>query len=279
MAKPVNLSIQFSLPEGTDPAKISIKPTGEIVITGKDGEEVVPDYMDRSMHYDRPKGPKVQGRHTLSNDSATIGGLKELAHYDSIFVIDTNTKDSKQGSISVACFVCFRFIPEGEKFGVECEGGRLNVYEFHNVGGNPELLSILKVANDVLGSGGKKGEQNFAFVTDTELGSHDSINSREAPLYGPHALPAGFRLLYASSDTGQEVLNGLIRFCDRQADNYFRYLEQGTVKDSEFRVLSEDNSVKYRYMYRDDLEIENPMIGGVSIGDGTQVSLYGMKSK
>ena len=56
-------------------------------------------------------------------------------------------------------------------------------------------------------------------------------------------------------------------------------MEKGTVKDSEFRVLSEDSSVKYRYMFRDDLEIVNPVVGGVSIGDGTKISLYGVKSK
>ena len=278
MAKPVNLSIQFRLPKGTKRASAKIKPFGEIVFTDEEGKEVVPEYMDRAIHYDRPKGPKVQGRHKLTNDLATIGGLTELVQYDSIFVIDTNTKKIEQGPVSVACFICCRLVPEGEKFRVECEG-QLNIYEFHNVGGNPELLSILKVANDVLNSKNYQGEHKFAIVTDTELNSHDSINSRTTPIYGPHCLPGGFTLLYASSDTGQEVLNRLIRFCDREAANYFSHLEKGTVKDSEFRVLSEDSSVKYRYMFRDDLEIVNPVVGGVSIGDGTKISLYGVKSK
>lgn len=234
--------------------------------------------MLRAIQYDRPKGPKIQGRYIQTNHLVTVGGLKELAQYDSIFIIDTNTRTLEKGRVSIACFICCQLIPEGEKFRVECDG-KLNIYEFHNVRGNPELLSILKVANDVLNSEGYQANHKSAIVTDTELGSHDSINSRTTPIFGPHCLPRGFTLLYASAETGQEVLNRIIRICDHQAANYFNYLEKGIIKDSEFRVLSEDSSVKYRYMSRDDLEIVNPVVGGISIGEGTKLSLYGMKSK
>ncbi len=44
-------------------------------------------------------------------------------------------------------------------------------------------------------------------------------------------------------------------------------------------MLSEVSFVKYRYMFRDDLEIVNQVVGEVSIGDSTKISLYGMKSK
>ncbi len=275
MVKPVNLSVEFRPPKDKKIAKMTIEPSGEIAFIGEDGKKVVPEYMDRAIHYDRPKGPKVQNRHKQINHLATIGGLKELTQYDSIFVVDTNTL--KQSQVSVACFICCKLVPEGEKFRVECEG-KLNIYEFHNVGGNPELLSILKIAKDVLNSEDYQVGRKFAIVTDTELGSLDSINSRMIPIYGPHCLPNGFTLLYASSDTGQEVLNHLIRFCDRQADKYLRSLEQGTVKETEFRVLSEESSVKHRYLSINDLEIVNPVVSGISIAPGAKFTLYGKKS-
>lgn len=282
MAKPVNLSIGFRLPEGAKTSSLSIKPSGEIVLTDEDGKEVVPEYVDRATHYERPdrpdKGPKVQSRHKQINELATVGGLLELARYDSIFVIDTNTRALEKGSVSVACFIRCQLLPEGEKFRIVCES-RLNTYEFHNVGGNPELLSILRVANDVLRSEGKQAERNIAIVTDTELGSHDDINSRTTPLCGPVCLPGGFTLLYASSETGQEVMNKLIRFCDSQADIYLNNMEQGAAKDSRLNALSEDSSVKYRFIYRNDLEIKNPVVGGVSVVDGTKISLYRRKSE
>lgn len=283
MAKPVNLSIVIGVPEGDKAKKISLKASGEIVLTDEDGKEVAPEYMDRALHYERPdrpdKGPKIQGRHKHISDSATVGGLKELARYDSIFVIDTNTRALKKGTVSVACFIRFQLVPEGEKFKIVSEEGRLNIYEFHNVGGNPELFSILKVANDVLKSDGNQAERNIAIVTDTELGSHDDINSRTTPIYGPHCLPVGFTLLYASSDTGQEVLNRLIRFCDRRANIYIGNLGQDAANAPGLNVLSEDNSVKYRFTYYNDLEIINPVVGGVSVEDGTKISLYARKSK
>ena len=282
-AKPVNLSIEIGLREGDKAKSISITPSGEIVLADEDGKEVASEYMDRALHYERPdrpdKGPKIQGRHKQTDESATVGGLKELARYDSIFVIDTNTRALKKGTVSAACFIRIQFFPDGEKFKIVCEEGRLNIYEFHNVGGNPEFFSILKVANDVLKSESKQAERNIAIVTDTELDSHDDINSRTTPIYGPHYLPVGFTLLYASSDTGQEVLNRLIRFCDRRADIYLSKLKKGGANAPGLHTLSEDNSVKYRFTYYNDLEIINPVVGGVNVGGKANIAFYGMKSK
>ncbi|MCK5295952.1 MAG: hypothetical protein KAJ75_03595 [Alphaproteobacteria bacterium] len=274
--KPVNLSFEFKPPDGVT-ATATFKQSGEIVFTDEKGKEIVPDYMERSTNYDRSKGPKIQGRHKQINSLATIGGLKELTRYDSIFVIDTNTKIVDGNQISVACFMCCRLVIEEERFRVEYEE-KLNLYEFHNIEGNPELFSILKVVNDILNSTKNQTEFKIAIVTDTELGSHDNINSRMTPIYGHHYLPNGFTLLYASSDTGKEVLNCLLRSCDKEADNYFKYLKQGTIKDSEFRVFPEYNSVKYRYLFRTDWWIENPIIEDIGIVDGTKYTVYERES-
>jgi hypothetical protein len=206
----------------------------------------------RAQHYERPhrpdKGTKIQERHKQTNVLATVGDLKELALYDSIIVIDTNKRVLDKGPVYAACFIRCRLVPEGEKFRVECEG-KHNIYEFPNVSGNPELLSIFRVANDDLKSEGNQAECNIAIATDTELGSHDYINSRTTPIFGPHCLPAGFTLLYASSDTGNNVLNKLLRVCDRQAKFYLSNLDQGAVNAPGLHTPSEDNSVKYRFTY------------------------------
>jgi len=280
MAKPVNLSIEIGLPEGDKAKNVSIKPSGEIVLTDEDGKEVAPEYVARATHYARPdrpdKGPKIQGRHKQTNVLATVGGLKELARYDSIFVIDTNTRALEKGSVSVACFIRCQIVPEGEKFRVESEGQH-NIYEFHNVGGNPELLSILRVANDVLKTEGKQAKRNIAIVTDTELGTHDDINSRTTPLYGPICLPKGFTLLYASSDTGKEVLNRLIRFCDRQADIYLSKLKPGAASAPGLHTLPEENSVKYRFTYYKGLKIKDPIVNEIVMGKKPKIEFYGEK--
>lgn len=278
MAKPVDLSIQFGFSNDEKSAKASFKPSGDIVFTDEEGKEIVPKYMDRAIQYDRPKGPKIQARHNQTGGLATVGGLKELTQYASIFVIDTNTKTLPRGKVSVSCFVCLRVVTEGEKFRLICDEGKGHTLEFYNVvGANPELLAILKLAKDVLKSSGWRAGLKFAVVTDTELGAHDSINARITPIYGPHCLPDGFSLLYASSDTGQEVLNRFLRFCDSEASKHLKALARGELADADFQTLPEDGSVKMRYMVRDGLKIVNPVVGGAGFNEGAQVTLYGRK--
>ena len=276
MAKPVNSTIEIGLSEGTNASKVSInKKSGEITLTDDEGREVAPEYVCRTLHYDRPdrpdKGPKIQVRHKLSGALDSLGGLKGLAQYDSIFVIDTNTLTLEENPVSVACFIRCQILSEGENFYLVSKEGQLNIYEFHNVEDNPELLSILRVANDVLRSEGRQAERNIAIVTDTELGSHDDINSRLTPIYGSRCLPAGFTLLYASSDTGKEVLNHLIRFCDRQSNKYLTKLQQGAANAPGLHTLSEDSSVKYRFTYHPDLNIPKQVVGEISVDDDTIV--------
>ncbi len=276
MIKPVDLTIQFKLPLGAKVTKASILPNGDIVLLDEKGNEVIPVYMDRTLQYSRKKGPKVQNRRKLQGQYTSVNGLKELACFDSIFVIDTNTKQIGGNVISVACFVCCWIRPHGNDYRVECEP-RLNIYEFHNVTGSPELLGMLKVANDVIRSDGCPTERCFAIVTDAHLGAHDAINARHASLYGSHILPAGFQLIYASSDTGREVLNGIIRFCDQQASRYLQLYEDGGLPRRELTQLPEDPTVVYTHVFRNDLEIDNPVISGLRLQEGTKVSLYGIR--
>lgn len=276
MIKPVDLAIQFKLPQGVKIAKASILANGDVLLLDEEGNEVIPELMDRTLQYKRKKGPKVQNRRGFKFQYTSVAGLKELARFDSIFVMDTNTRSIGGDTISATCFICCWLRPEGEKHRVECEG-RLNVYEFHNVPGNPELLGVLKVVNDIAASEGYSPTHRIAIVTDTALGKHDAVISRRVPVYGSTLLPEGFEMIYASSDTGREVLNRLIRFCDRQASQYLKLFEEGSLPSQELRTLGEDPLVPYTYLFRDDLEIVNPVISGLKLQAGTKVSLYGTR--
>jgi hypothetical protein len=270
------MKIEFRLPKDHKVVKASIKPTGEFIFLDDQGAEIVPEYMERTIHYERPKGPKVQSNQKIPGELCTISGLSELDQYDSIMVIDTNTVEIKENTVSVACFLNCRLIPENDKFKVDAQGN-LNFYEFHNVTGNPELLAIFKVATDIKASLNNSKKTRIVFVTDTELGLHNDINNQSAPLYEQHYLPEQFRLLYASADTGREILNRLIRACDHQASLYIKYLQKGEIKESELQPLAGVKGVKYRYMSRKDFEIINPVVGGLKIQEGSKISLYGIK--
>lgn len=279
MRKPINLSITFRLPKGHKFSKASITPDGEIILTGEDGKPIIPEYMERSVHYERPKGPKIQSRNKMIADHVSVGGLQEFLRYDSIFVIDTNKKIIKGEEVSAACFICVRIIPEGAKFRIECCDGKLNIFELHNIPSteNPEMLAVLKVALEINDSIGSSEPPRILFISDSALDRHDKINARQEPIYGSHYLPENFVLHYASAETGQEAINRLIKFCDKQSSNYLKYLEEGSVKVSELKLSIEDPTVHYRYVFRNDLEIVNPVVNGISVQPGTTVSLYGAK--
>lgn len=274
-SKPLDLSIQFTLPPSTSVAKMSILPNGDIVLLDENGHEITATYMDRTVHYSRPKGPKVVNRRAFQDQNTTVKGLKELTRFDSIFVIDTNTKQIGDEKISATCFVRFRILPHEENYRVECEP-RLNFYEFHNVSGSAELLGVLKLANAVTRSGDYSTERSFAIVTDSCLDAHDAINAKHAPLYGSQTLPDGFHIMYASSDTGREVFNGIIKLCNRHATEYLLLYEQGGLPRRELQQLPEAPGVAYAYVSRKDLEITNPVISGLKLQEGATVTLFGL---
>jgi hypothetical protein len=278
MAKPVSLTIQFKLPPDGKVSKASILPNGDIVLLDEKGEEIVPVYMDRTLQYSRKKGPKIQNRRKFEGQYTSVNGTRELASFASIFAIDTNTRSIRGAAVSASCFVCCRLQHKAENYVLECEP-RVNFYEFHNVRGNAEFLGILKVANDVERSAGLTKNDRFAIVTDAHLGSHDLLNGRRAALYGAHVLPARFQLIYASSDTGQEIVNGLIRLCDQQSTQYLELYEKEELPHRKLKPLTEDPSVLYAYVFRNDLKVGNPILTGLKLQEGTKVSLYGRRLK
>jgi hypothetical protein len=276
--KAANLLISFAVPKNKKVTGVSITPAGDILLKDGEGAPILPENLLREVSYDRPKGPKVQSRQRLDGNVGCVGGLRELCSYESVFCIDTNNRMIGGIQVSAACFICCQFNLEGEKFRVECEE-KVSVYEFHNVPSNPELLAILKVARDVRRSWEFGEGRRFAFVTDSELGAHDEFNARSRPIYGNYCLPDDFNLLYASTDTGQEVLNRILRFCDRRAGKYLDFLEEGTVKVTSLNILEEDERIRYRYMFQEGLEIVNPLVSEMRIQPGAKVALYGHKAR
>lgn len=275
MTKPTDISIVIRLPHDRGGLKVSITPSGEVVLISKDGAEVIPESMERTVHYPRPKGPKVKARSKALRDHVSFGGLAELTKYSAVYAIDTNTRVIGGTSISAACFLQCRFIREGDSIRVEAEEGRLNVYEFHNAQRNPEMLAILKVARDVSVMAPRRRGWKVAFITDSELGSHDAINARKKPIFGAHYLPRGFGLLYASQ-LGGEIPNYLLRFCDKQSSDYLGFIERGSVKDSPFQPLAEDPGVLYRFLSCPGLTINAPPVPVFSPGPDAKLAIYGI---
>ncbi len=273
MEKRVDLTITLNLPDGHNADRLSIGEDGSVRLFDKSGDEMLPESISRAVHYERPKGPKYQSLTTADGRMTTVGGLEDLAQFEEVIALDTNTTEINGTKVSAAFFIVCRLKTEPDGFRVESLDGKGHLYEFHDVplNMNPEMLAILKVANDTKRSRGT-ARSNVVFVNDSDMGRHSAISRREQPIYGPHCLPDGFALRYASTDTGQELTNKLVRFCDTQSRKHLARLQSGATlfRTTNLSKLDEDQYVGFRYFYFPDLSIENPVVTGVSMTPDTK---------
>lgn len=275
MTKRVDLSFTIDLPDGHSAEKVSITPDGKVKVFDKMGAEITPAHIERGVHYERVKGKKYQTRTFAVDKHISIGGLEELAKLESLIVVDTNSAVIEDTKVSAAFFFRVKLVVEGDKFSVISLDQCGHVYEFHNIPDceNPEMLAILKIANDVLQHEIIVNNPKIGFVTDSEMGSHVEISTQQQTIYGKHNLPEGFGLIYASSDTGRELINWLMRFSDQESSKYLERLKQGAFKKTGLAVLKEDQSVQFRYTYYPSLSIVNPLVEALSIGSETQSTI------
>lgn len=275
MAKRSDLTISVELPDGHNADRLSIAADGSVKVFDKSGDKIKLEKVSRAMHYERPKGPKHQSLSETQGQSVSVGGLDELSQLSSFVAIDTNTEEINGIKVSAASFVVCRLIREENGYRVESIDGCGHIYEFHNVPGNPEMLAILKVAHDTLNSRGVSRENEIAFVCDSDMGNHYSFSHQEKPIYGDHYLPKGFFLMYASTDTGQELTNNLLRFCDTHSKSYLISLRNGSreFRTSGLATLQEDVSVSFRYFYFPSLTISDSLISGASLTNETICSI------
>ena len=244
--KRTNIYFQIDVPTNRQISRIVIKKNGDLLLLDPEGEKIEAP-VRRQLGYETPerlnkqKGPKIQSRGTFENTS--IGGLKELTQFDSIFAIDTNTPRENK-SVSVSCFCGFKVTIEGESYWAETLPNP-QIYEFHGSIEKPELLAILKLANAVVAKVQDMRDKKFLIVTDTEINKLSEINSRQTPIYSDQYLPEGFQLIYASADTGRELPNIFIRFCDSQADKYLEHLRRGELPARTYFPVREDSSMNF----------------------------------
>jgi hypothetical protein len=274
MPKRVDLSLTIELPENHGAERLIVQPDGRARIVDKSGKELTPTRVERATHYERAKGRKYQARVSVDQGYATVGGLDELARLNHFIVIDTNTIEIDGTTVSVAFFIVCRLVPKNDsEVRLMSIDNRGHAYEFQGGKGNAEMLAMLKVANDTVRGRGAHAKDRIAFVTDCDLANHVAISKREREIYGEHYLPDGFTLVYASADTGQELTNKLIRFCDAQATNYLNNVKSGGLRRTGLAPLDEDKSVCFRYTYYPDLKIVNPNVTGTTITPKTKSSI------
>ena len=98
MTKPVDMTLEFSIPEGVEVGEAKITPEGELILRDKSGQDITPATMKRSIGYKRKdKNHKIQVSHSTSLEMLSLSGIKELSGYDGMFFIDTNNPKNNGG--------------------------------------------------------------------------------------------------------------------------------------------------------------------------------------
>ncbi len=166
--------------------------------------------------YNRKNGKeKYINSNAKSKGASYLDPCRQLFNsYDQIFVIDTNTRKIDQDEVSIACIL---HIKPSKQTGLDLvmSAGIVGIFEFWNVNQKQENFAWMKLLEQVeLNRAHFDGE--IGLVTDSDLGNHESFNSRKLPIFDHYYLPKGIQLVYASSDVGSEFLqNKLIRVCDK----------------------------------------------------------------
>jgi hypothetical protein len=245
--KPVKMTISYELPDGHSGLKFGQDEFGQLKIIDENGNEVKPLKSTRSTFYDRSAKPKYQTVIHQDNNYTTIGGLRELAELQSFFVIDTNSEVVVNKRVSISFLMRLKLVVVEGGYKAMPVDKNVFIFEFNGVPEeeNPELLAILKLANDILASESDFHNSPIWFINDSDLGNQLEFSTQKSPIYGSQFLPNPFRIVYASSDTGEEAINQLFKVADGKAKDYLQRIKNGSFGGKHHTPLKEDRRVLF----------------------------------
>lgn len=220
------IKFEYELPADHSIDGVRVDSNGWISFLNANGSEIEVADVRRTVTHPRAKGPKVRTDQTVRGVRLSIDGLDELCEYHDVFVIDTAYQRWPfRRPRALACSLRLQFRRDGKSVRVDV-ADHLVYYDLVNFEGNPERAGILALVSEHAEPLNQLALRR-AVVTDSDLGEHQDINTRQVALYGMTLLPPNFTVLYASADVGTEATNRVIRFCDRQAKATLRALVSG----------------------------------------------------
>lgn len=192
--------------------------------------EAVPGSVQSYSSYKRQSGKeKYVVQSPGSGQSAHVNQIYNIqSNYDWLAGMDTNDYDYHGRRISVAS----SFLSETSIKQTSFSAKILPAFIISEVRDdlNPEVVGWHLFFNHILPLVEVSSERRLGFVVDSELGKHQSINSRQIPYYQDFYLPENVDLIYASSDTGTDAPNGLIKACDKASRELFGQVESGAIE-------------------------------------------------
>jgi hypothetical protein len=175
--------------------------------------------------YARQSGKeKVVFEHNAGKDGMYLTERAQLcANFEKLAAIDTNVATINGEDIFISVFAISKGLLSQADANVEFE---THAFYFFGVpeGVDKEMVGLDIALHNMIRPELEKKPCRLGFVTDSNLGAHEKINSRALPFLGEKLLDPNVKLIYGSSDTGIQLTNDIMRKCDSIARKIAKYL-------------------------------------------------------
>jgi len=211
--------------------------TGEMTF----GNEMTNVYSEVS--YERTKGAKVVSRIPQVNDGLTFDQQAALAkNFDFLCAIDTNTREISDRRISAVGLVIVQpvVLPDSDgsrqawqfdvPLGLTFAGMRAEKPE--NLGWIAALQQLFD--HEIVRLGARIG-----VVVDSDLGNINDYNHGRKPVFASFSLPPNTQLIYASADTGKDLItNKALSVADSVSEQILDAVQAGIAPPDAIKVDS-----------------------------------------
>jgi hypothetical protein len=205
---------------------------GEASFTiAEDGRISSPKGVDGSYtlrtSYARQSGKeKVVFEHNAGKIGTYLTERAQLcANFEKLAAIDTNVARINDENVFISVFA----ITNGQLSRTEPDVEfTTHAFYFFGVpeGVDKEMVGLDIALHNMVRPGMESEPYRLGFVTDSNLGIHEKINSRTLPFLGDKLLNPSVTLIYASSDTGIQLANDIMKKCDSTAKKVAKYLTE-----------------------------------------------------
>jgi hypothetical protein len=184
------------------------------------GESI--NYMLRKEAPD--KGPKIMLQCPLRLDRLWAHPNRVVEGFNHLLAIDTNTKVSNGGTISITGIVhggTTQVIVPGETavaiYTIQC-------LEFRGIQDKPENVAWVQLIQALRRSPDYNPALQFDLPVDSDLSRLEMYNTRELPIYDQFYFPRNMKFIYASSQTTESAVNRMLAIADKASGYLLDYI-------------------------------------------------------
>lgn len=213
--KPRNYSISMSLENYFESDGLALN-LNEVQVERLVGDKVSSVLGDTKFRqsYSRPKGEKSLVEATQQSN-AKFEPNALFVQYEHLFTIDTNTKEVDGETISISC-VIHAFADKLSDTECKLNYMPLAFFDCRNADVPPENLGWMILSRAISENAEYSGKK-IGLVVDSDKDKLGRYNQRLEPIVKDYVIPTNQSLIYASADSGNSILNKLIKKCDKKA--------------------------------------------------------------